>query len=275
MQLFTTDQLNSTVHGTMKVSPYELVFGQPPCQNIFPGAHGNEIMEEDLEDVLEEDNKDSREGYDLDPLNKVNHGHSSDSDNFPDDASRIPQPDVNCSPLPGDDFDSNPALDTELTEEDIQHTPKKTLSDCYVEVSSHHHEHMDIASSNNVSSYHDQVEIVSSDEASSHHDQDMEIVPLDVKSTNIDSIHKPNLNLGFSKKHLKVRKKADELYQQNAERIKIKYFKAKNKKVMLFKVGDFVSVRVPRIDRASTDIHRLPCIVVQKIGSKFHLYRLR
>ncbi len=38
---FTIDQLNLTVHRTMKVSPYELVFGQPPCQNIFLGACTN------------------------------------------------------------------------------------------------------------------------------------------------------------------------------------------------------------------------------------------
>ena len=42
-----------------------------------------------------------------------------------------------------------------------------------------------------------------------------------------------------------------------------------------FKVGDIVAVRIPRIDRASTDLHRLPCIVVQQHGKKHFNYRLR
>ena len=54
-----------------------------------------------------------------------------------------------------------------------------------------------------------------------------------------------------------------------------KYTKAKRKKVITFSVGDFVSVRIPRIDRSSTDFHRVVCIVVEKLGQKFHLYRLR
>ena len=49
--LLSTDQLNSTVHGTMKKSPYELAFGQPPHQNFFPGIERTEIVEEDVEDL--------------------------------------------------------------------------------------------------------------------------------------------------------------------------------------------------------------------------------
>ena len=43
---------------------------------------------------------------------------------------------------------------------------------------------------------------------------------------------------------------------------------------MIFSPGDYVSVRVPRIDRSSTDLHRLLC-VVEKSGTDHHLYRLR
>ena len=49
------DQLNTTVHGTMKTTPYELVFGQPPRHNIFPGVTNPNVMEEDIEDILEEE----------------------------------------------------------------------------------------------------------------------------------------------------------------------------------------------------------------------------
>lgn len=40
-------------------------------------------------------------------------------------------------------------------------------------------------------------------------------------------------------------------------------------------VGDAVSVRVPRIDRAATDLHRLPCIVAAQHGDKHFQYRLQ
>ena len=81
--------------------------------------------------------------------------------------------------------------------------------------------------------------------------------------------------LATSEKHRQLREQADLFYQRNAERMQQKYTKAKRKKVMTFSVGDFVSVRIPRIDRSSTDFHRVLCIVVEKVGQKFHLYRLR
>ena len=44
-----TDQMNSTVHGTMGSSPY--AFGQPPHGTVFPGAVGS-VIEEDVEELL-------------------------------------------------------------------------------------------------------------------------------------------------------------------------------------------------------------------------------
>ena len=82
-------------------------------------------------------------------------------------------------------------------------------------------------------------------------------------------------HLSTSEKHKKIREEADLRYRRNAERMQLKYAKSKRKKVMMFSEGDFVSVRVPRIDRSSTDSHRLLCIVVEKLGNKHHLYRLR
>ena len=80
----------------------------------------------------------------------------------------------------------------------------------------------------------------------------------------------PSLN-----KHKRIREEADVHYRINAERMQLKYAKAKRKKIMTFSVGDFVSVRIPRIDRTSTDSHRLLCTVIEKLGSKHHLYRLK
>ena len=78
--------------------------------------------------------------------------------------------------------------------------------------------------------------------------------------------------LATSQKHLHRRVIADKHYRKNAERMKERY--KKKKKVQTFDVGDAVSVRIPRIDRASTDLHRLPSIVVERRGKKYFSYRL-
>ena len=62
-------------------------------------------------------------------------------------------------------------------------------------------------------------------------------------------------------------------YKKNANRMKLRH--AKQHKVREFTVGESVSVRVPRIDRASTDPQRLPCIVVEVVGKAQAVYRLR
>ena len=41
----------------MKTTPYELVFGQPPRQSIFPGVNKARIMEEDIEDLLDDNGR--------------------------------------------------------------------------------------------------------------------------------------------------------------------------------------------------------------------------
>ena len=42
------DQLNTTIHGIMKCSPYKLVYGQPARHNVFLGAEGSGVMEENV-----------------------------------------------------------------------------------------------------------------------------------------------------------------------------------------------------------------------------------
>ena len=39
--------MNTAVHEAIKATPYEVVFGQPPRNNIFPGATGV-VKEEDV-----------------------------------------------------------------------------------------------------------------------------------------------------------------------------------------------------------------------------------
>ena len=47
------DQLNTCVHATMKTTPFELMYGQPPRTTVFPGVTGH-ALEEDVEDLLNE-----------------------------------------------------------------------------------------------------------------------------------------------------------------------------------------------------------------------------
>ena len=74
-------------------------------------------------------------------------------------------------------------------------------------------------------------------------------------------------------KHRNVREKADFLYRRNAERMKQKHSLVH--KVKKFSVGESVGLRIPRIDRTATDVHRLPCVIVKVVGKAQDMYRLR
>ena len=49
----------------------------------------------------------------------------------------------------------------------------------------------------------------------------------------------------------------------------------KKKKTRTFEIRAKVTVRIPKIDRATTGMHRLPCIIVNVRGKKYFLYRLQ
>ena len=85
-------------------------------------------------------------------------------------------------------------------------------------------------------------------------------------------IAEDDFELATSHKHLQRRLLADEHHRLNAQRMKSKYDR---RRVCTFELGDVVSLRIRRIDRAFTDFHRLPCIVVQRSGTKHLLYRLQ
>ena len=81
-----------------------------------------------------------------------------------------------------------------------------------------------------------------------------------------------DFKLGTSQKHWPRCILADEHYHLNAQRMKAGY---NSKKVHLFEKGDIVLLRIPRIDRSATDLHRLPCVIVERLGTKQFLYRLQ
>ncbi len=82
--------------------------------------------------------------------------------------------------------------------------------------------------------------------------------------------------MSTSEKHRQIRVDADARYRLNAEGMQLKYCKSKNKKIQTFAVGAVTfAVRVPKIDRSSTDSHRVMCVIVEKLGRKQYLYRLK
>ncbi len=228
----------------MKSTPYELVFGQPPRQNIFPGVTGTRIMEEDVEDILEEEKENESESGldDSEPRKKTQAegGNDVEKENVAEET---------------DAEEGNEKAD--ILEEEKENDSESGPDDSKPRTKTQAEEGNEKADSD------------TEKESNAQKENDKE------KGKEIDPEMDSDLVLGNSQKHLKLRKEADERYRQNAERMRLKYAKAKRKKVMTFNPGDFVSIRIPRIDRTSTDFHRVPCVVVERLGSEFHLYRLR
>ena len=79
--------------------------------------------------------------------------------------------------------------------------------------------------------------------------------------------------LGTSSKHLRLRRVAHTRYLKNIHRMKARY--AKSHKMARFSKEDKVAVNIPRKDRSSTTLQRLPCIVVEVLGSQQNTYRLQ
>ena len=67
----------------------------------------------------------------------------------------------------------------------------------------------------------------------------------------------------------KVREHARERFMKAATKMANRYNAAK------FKKGDLVTIRIPKIDRTSTDMPRLPCLVVEVHGKAQESYCLR
>ena len=49
-----------------------------------------------------------------------------------------------------------------------------------------------------------------------------------------------------------------------AEKMKTKYNKNKRMKIVRFSIGDYVTVKVPRLDRRPCDLRRLPGVIVKR-----------
>lgn len=55
--IILSDNLNTQICRTLKTSPYEVVYGQPPRSTPFPVPSSGTIMEEDVPDLIDESGK--------------------------------------------------------------------------------------------------------------------------------------------------------------------------------------------------------------------------
>ena len=290
----------------MKATPYELVFGQPPRQNFFPGAKGKCIMEEDVEDLLDKeeelmsgcdgsgtsgaddcgpalDGSSDDEGLAGEAVSDHGNGTGGADDGGPaldgssDDEGLAGETVSDRGNGTGGADDCGPALDGSSDDEGLA---GETVSDRG-------------NGTGGADDYGPALDGSSDDEGLAG-----ETVSDRGNGTGGADDYGPALDgssddeglaeeavsddgdgnggaLASTEKHKKLREEADKRYRANAEKMQLKYCKGKRKKVRVFCPGNFVSVRIPRIDRASTDSHRLPCVVVERLGKVHHLYRLR
>ena len=240
----------------MKATPYELVFGQPPRQNFFPGAKGKCIMEEDVEDLLDKEEEllsgcDGSGTSGADDCGPALDGSSDDEGLAEeavsgDDEGLAEEAVSDCGHGTGGADDCGPALDGTSDDEGLA---EEAVSDCGHGTGG-------------------------ADDCGPALDSSSDDEGLAGEAVSDDGDGNGGA-LASTEKHKKLREEADKRYRANAEKMQLKYCKGKRKKVRVFCPGNFVSVRIPRIDRASTDRHRLPCVVVERLGKVHHLYRLR
>ena len=174
-----------------------------------------------------------------------------------------PPPQIH-TPVPSEDRDSNlyhkptPPIPSEERDSDLHHKSTPPVPSEDRDSNLYHKPTPPISSKERDSNlYNKSTPPVPSEERVSNQHNSLHDLNPDQKSTTLDG----NL-LGNSSKHLALRKEANDRYRRNAERMRMKYCKAKHKKVITFNRGDFVSVKVPRIDHFSTNFHHLPCVVV-------------
>jgi len=173
----------------MRTTPYELVFGQPPRQNIFPSVVKSEVMEEDIEDILKEE-EDKVKHEHLDSCDEENKDNTQDENQGGDEENRDKSQEMQDKSPDGENQDKSPDGENQ-------------------------------------------------DKSPDGENQD--------KSPDGENQGKSPDFLATTEKHRQLREAADKQYRLNAERMKLKYCKAKRKKVLTFSEGDFVSVRIPRM----------------------------
>ena len=304
--------MNTEVAGGTKKTPYEVVFGQPPRTNIIPGAQGNDgvVNEEDLPFELNPDSA-SNNHDDITAQDEDTHTQSANDpllrqiqdDTTIRDEREIPPTEEHLAtdePRP-EDTDNDTAA---RGEEDVLpyiERPKPTPKPRKRRLESPAMTDPAIVTSTKQQDEEEQLPQDAADQRlpsqtcvplegcqdSTEHAQSLAAdqrlpsetcVPLEgcqestEQSANVCSTSTSN---NPTAKHFKVRQEADANYRANAEKMKLKYSKRKRVINETFTEGDLVTVRVPKIDRSSTDQPRLVAKVVKTRGTVDKWYQLQ
>eukprot|EP00731_Ephydatia_muelleri_P035440 Em0124g10a len=262
--------INAQVHSSTKHTPFELVFGQPPRSVVVPDARLKGLInEEDLElNVPTGEMKSAQDTSDVDrttvELTLQHNFATTIQDSSPPsihDSIHGSSPTVldtihHCPPSVKESvFDSSPTLNDVIKHNSCSHTIFINSQDVPSNVSNTNSKLCDSVSCNSESETEEKDNILNSEAKSE------------------DQFVGRRKQLATIEKHRLVREKADMNYMKTALKMQEKF--SKMHKVREFRVGEYVSVRIPRIDRSCTDLLRLPCIVVEVVGKAQSLHRLR
>ena len=250
--------MNTEVAGGTKKTPYEVVFGQPPRTNIIPDAKAAEgiINKENLPFELNPDSKDNEAQTETHQRIEDDDTEQS-NETLPPVSRPTPKPRKRPVPIPmlrpdaRTLFPPEDSSTTEVTEQLLiaQANPSDSCDQDN--------------SSKMVDEGTEQLLIAQADPSDSC-DQDNTSKMVDEDITDSTA------------KHFKVREEADANYRANAERMKLKYSKRKRVTQETFNEGDLVTIRVPKIDRSSTDQPRLVTKVASTRGKDGNVwYKLK
>lgn len=277
------------MHEATKHTPYELVFGQPPRSLLVPDvSFKGKINEEDL--------CESNQGHiEYKDQEKVDNHSLADQDNHAqeDQDDHTQEKQDNFSPVDQDNHsqeDQKNYSQEEQSQESLDDHSQDKKDNCNPEdhdspsQKDQHQEYQDNYSQENWGNYSeekkdnrspDNQNNLSHEEQNNFSSEDQEDSSQMRRDTHSKAQGKKILRkpLATMNKHRLVREKADFHYRRNAERMKQKH--SLMHRVKKFAVGESVSLRIPRIDRTATDVHRLPCVIVQVVGKTQDMYRLR
>ncbi|XP_062510190.1 uncharacterized protein LOC134186244 isoform X7 [Corticium candelabrum] len=261
--------MNTQIHSAINVAPYDVVFGQPPTDGVFPGCHKDvQPEEEDLLKVLKDiptltdeygnDSPDEGDGHVEDhtvstserACQFVNSTISSLPDNHNDkdndgietlleDIPTLDKHDGNDSSDKGDEDDVEMAR--VCRDDGIDFSEKR-----FVEM-----DEVSTCTKNRTYQLGNGNDYIETSEGST------------------------GGLLATSRQHIQRRKRALDNYIKSAEKQMYKHSKSKRVKLQPYAVGDYVTVRIPQQDRMSTDLPRLLAVVVEIRGTKRISYRLR
>jgi hypothetical protein len=254
--------MNTQRHSAINTSPYEVVFGQQACAGVFPGCSNMQIDEQDVLKVLQVDDLDG-------PVEKE---CENDNEEFEFDVNEDVFDNVNMV------FESNAG--EHMAKNQLHHVYTRTHTRvirrlCTVPADIHDSPAENKDDSEEFDPTGDRLDDVnkveSGEDGHAHEPATSECVSEDVKPDDNDR----DRRLGTSARHVKRRKRALVHYEQAAQNQIKKQTRNKRVRLQAHVVGDYVTVRVPHQDRTSSDLPRLPAIIVEVQGTKRFSYRLR